>query len=56
VVGQAMARVFALEAARGEQQAAIKTLEADLAVAESLEKLAKTLHARCKVGIAVADE
>jgi hypothetical protein len=52
-VGQAKARVLALEAARGQQEAAIKSLEADLAVAEALEKLAKTLHARCKVGIGV---
>ena len=50
-VGQAKARVLALEAARGQQEAAIKTLEADLAVAEALEKLAGQLHARCKVGI-----
>jgi hypothetical protein len=53
-VGQAKARIVALEAARVRTAAAIKTLEADLAVAEALEKLARQLHARCKVGIAEA--
>jgi hypothetical protein len=51
-VGQAKTRILALRAARTEHEAAIKTLEADLALAEALEKLAKTLHARCKVRIA----
>jgi hypothetical protein len=52
-VGQAKARVVALEASRVRTAAAIKTLEADLSVAEALEKLAKSLHSRCKVGIAI---
>ena len=51
-VGHAKSRVVALEAARVRQAATIESLEADLAVAQSLEKLGRQLHAKCKLGIA----
>jgi hypothetical protein len=54
-VGQAKARVVALEQARVRQTSAVNALEADLAVAEAMEKLARQLHSRCRLGISKSE-
>jgi hypothetical protein len=54
-VGQAKARVAALEGAIRDQRALAESLDAELEVATAVEKLARQLDAQCKLGIGVVD-
>ena len=52
-VGQAKARIVELEMGKAPQGTTVKLLEAELDATTALEKLAKRLHARGKLEIAV---